>query len=95
MTPDITLRIGEIRVDADPGSVDAAALERALQAAFQALAGRLAALLAGRRGLPEAIVIPDILIRDDAAKALLASRDFQRLTDAIVAELEARLGGAP
>jgi hypothetical protein len=95
MTPDVTLRIGEIRVEVDPGAVDVTALERALEAAFAALAERVAALLAGRQGVPEAVVIPDILIRDEAAKALLASRDFQRLTDAIFAELETKLGVAP
>ena len=95
MSREITLRIGEIRIDAEADCVDGALLERALQAALEELARRVQGLLAERPSAPEAVAIGDVLVRNETAEALLASRDFRRLTDAVFAEIEARLRAAP
>lgn len=95
MSRPATLRIGEIRIEFDPAATDAAAVEKAIQAAFEQLAGRIQALLTGRDDMPGPIEIAEITVQENSAKALLDAHDYRRLADAVFAQIEARLGGVP
>lgn len=93
MTAPISLHVEELRVEADLAGPDLAALEAGLEAALTELARRLQVRLAGRAGLPEVLVLPDLVVRDRAAGRLLAGSGANPVADLILAQVEARLRG--
>jgi len=93
MTAPISLRIEELRVEADLAGPGLLALEGGLEAALTELARRIQALLAGRAGLPDVLVLPDLVVRDRAAGRLLAGSGANPVADLILAQVEARLRG--
>jgi hypothetical protein len=94
MSQDVRLRIGEVRIEAPGDTADPEAVRRALETALAELARTLQARLAGRGDVPVPLELHDITVREPEAKRFLAAGDFQRLTDALLAEIEARIGGA-
>jgi hypothetical protein len=94
MTQDVTLRIAEVRIEAPGDAVDPEAVRHALETALAELARTLQARLAGYGDAPAPLELHDITVREPEAKRFLATGDFRRLTDALLAEIEARIGGA-
>jgi hypothetical protein len=94
MTGTVTLAIGEIGIEADPGAADPETVRRALEAALGAMAATLQARLAGRDGLPAEIGLADLVVRTPDAAAALREADFRRLADALMAAIAARIGAA-
>jgi hypothetical protein len=93
MTDAISLRIQEMTVETELAGPDLAALEAGIESALTELARRLQVRLSGRAGLPDVLVLPDLLLDGPAVTRLLAGRGTDALAAAVLAQVDARLRG--
>jgi hypothetical protein len=91
MSQDLTLRIAEIRIDIDGGTENPEVIQEALEAALADLARTLQASLCGL-DTPLTLSFPEIALNEPGAKRFIDSVDFQRMTEAILKQIEGQIG---